>query len=417
MAPRPTPRHHDGAAFLQAATALRAHPLRTFLGTLAIVVAVATIAVVTAALDGVRQFAERSAARAFGSDTFVIAQIASSGSISRRELERKLERHPAVKRADARFLARESAGRVIYAPYALRIVPVAAEGRTYESAAVTGTSEEVTAIRDLGIEAGRFFQPYEEVAAAQVAVIGADVADALFPGRDPLGRRMRIAGRGFDVIGVQGRLGTSGGASLDRSVWIPLQSFERVFGAPPTLQVFARAADGTATRDAEDHAVVTMRARRGLGPGEENNFDVLSPEAARDFVFRLTQRIGAAALPISVMALLAAVIVITNTTLVSVTQRTREIGVRRALGARRTQIAREVVAESLLVAVAGGLLGLLVAAAAVETAARASGLPLAVDWVTSAWALAASAASGLAAGWYPARRAMGIDVIAAIRTE
>jgi putative ABC transport system permease protein len=417
MAPRPTRHQPDSVAVLQAMSALRAHPLRTFLGTLAVVVAVATIAVVTAALDGVRQFAERSAARAFGSDTFVIAQIASGGSISRRELERKLERHPAVKRADARFLAAQAAGRVLYAPNALRIADVGAEGRTYENAAVTGTSVELAVIRDLGIEAGRFFQPHEESSAAQVAVIGADVADALFPGRDPLGRRIRVAGRGFDVIGVQGRLGTSGGASLDRSVWMPLPTFERVFGAPATLQVFARAAEGVETRDAEDHAVVTLRARRGLGPGEENNFDLLSPEAARDFVFRLTQRIGAAALPISVMALLAAAIVITNTTLVSVTQRTREIGVRRALGARRSQIAREVVAESVLIAVAGGVIGLAVAAAAVEAGARASGLPLAVDWPTAAWALAASAASGLAAGWYPARRATRIDVIAAIRTE
>ena len=417
MARRPTLQEHDHVAIAQAAAALRAHPLRTFLGMLAIVVAVATIAVVTAALDGVKQFAERSAARAFGSDTFVIAQIASTGSISRRELERKLERHPALKRADARFLAAQAAGRVIYAPYALRIAEVSAGGRTYESAAITGTSVEIESIRDLGLEEGRFFQPHEETAAAQVVVIGADVADTLFPGQDPLGQRVRVAGRGFDVVGVQGRLGTSGGASLDRSVWMPLQTFERVFGAPPTLQVFARAADGVETRDAEDHAVVPLRARRALGPADDNNFDLLSPEAARDFVFRLTQRIGAAALPISVMALLAAVIVITNPTLVSVTQRTREIGVRRALGARRAQIAREVVAESVLISVTGGLAGLVVAGAAISAAARASGLPLSLDWVTAAWALAASAGSGLAAGWYPARRAMRIDVIAAIRTE
>lgn len=417
MARRPSLEAHDSAAVVQALIALRAHPLRTFLGALAIIVAVATIAIVTAALDGVQQFAERSAARAFGSDTFVIAQIASSGSISRRELERKLERHPPVRRSDARFMAAHADDRVIYAPSVQRSADVSFAGRTYENAAVSGVTVEMSFIRDLGIESGRFFQSYEETSAAQVAVIGADVADALFPGRDPLGGRIRLAGRGFDVVGVQGRLGTSAGASLDRFVWIPLPTFERVFGAPNTLQVFARAAEGVTTPVAEDHAVVTMRARRQLGPDEENNFDVLSPEAARDFVFRLTQRIGAAALPISVMALLAAVVVITNTTLVSVSQRTREIGVRRAIGAKRSQIAREVVAESLLIAIGGGLLGLVVAVTAVGAAARATGLPLALDWGTAAWALIASAGSGLIAGWYPARRAMRIDVIAAIRTE
>jgi putative ABC transport system permease protein len=417
MPTRPTLEAHDSMAAVQALMALRAHPLRTFLGMLAIVVAVATIAIVTAALDGVQQFAQRNASRAFGSDTFVLAQIASSGSISRRELERKLERHPPLKRSDARFLAAHAGERVIYAPSTQRVADVSVGGRTYENAAVSGVTFEMSLIRDLGIEAGRFLQPYEESAAAQVAVIGADLADALFPGRDPLGGRIRIAGRGFDVVGVQGRLGTSGGASLDRNVWIPLPTFERVFGAPQTLQVFARAADGVTTPQAEDHAVVTMRARRQLGPGEENNFDLLSPEAARDFVFRLTQRIGAAALPISVMALLAAVVVITTPTLVSVSQRTREIGVRRAIGARRSQIAREVVAESLLIAIGGGLLGLLAALATIGAAARATGLPLSLDWGTAAWALVASAGSGLVAGWYPARRAMRIDVIAAIRTE
>lgn len=407
----------DGAAIAQGLASLRAHPLRTGLGMLAIVVAVATIAVVSAALDGVRQFAEVSAARAFGSDTFVLAQIASTGSISRKELERKLERNPAFKRADARFLANHARDKVVYAPSTQRNGEVTAGSRRYDYASITGTSVEIVEIRDLGLAQGRFFRTDEEVRAAQVAVIGADLAETLFPAQDPLGARVRIAGRGFEVIGVQGRLGTSGGASLDRSVWVPMQTFERLFGAPATIQVFARAADGVTTPDAEDHAVATLRARRQLGPGEDDNFDLLSPEAARDFVFRLTQRIGAAAIPISVMALLAAVVVITNTTLVSVSQRTREIGVRRAIGATRRQIAHEVVSESMFVSLCGGAIGLGLAWLVITASAGVSGLPLAMRGSTAAWAMAASTLTGLVAGWYPARRATHIDVIAAIRTD
>ena len=163
--------------------------------------------------------------------------------------------------------------------------------------------------------------------------------------------------------------------------------------------------------------MATLRARRQLRPGEDNNFDVLSPEAARDFVFRLTQRVGAAALPISIMALLAAIVVVTNTTLVSVSQRTREIGVRRALGASRRQVAGEVVVESLLIALGGGLLGLAVAWVAIQVGATISELPLSLRPATALWALVASTASGLVAGWYPARRATAIDVIAALRAE
>jgi putative ABC transport system permease protein len=406
-----------GEAVGQGMAALRGHPLRTSLGMLAILVAVATIAVVVTALDGVKRFAELNAARAFGSETFVIAQVAPGTRISRKELELKLQRNPAIKRPDVRFLDLHSAERVIYAPSVQRNGEVTSGGRRYDYAAITGTSVEIADIRDLGIEAGRFFRPDEQTRAAQVAVIGADIADALFPAQDPLGGRIRVAGRGFEVIGVQGRLGTSGGASQDRAVWMPLQTFERLYGEPATLQVFARAATGVTTPDAEDHATASLRARRQLAPGEPDNFDLLSPEAARDFVFRLTQRIGAAAIPISVMALLAAVVVITNTTLVSVSQRTREIGVRRAIGASRRQITHEVVAESLLVAIGGGVLGIVVAYAVIAAGSQLAGFPVSLQWSTVGSGVLASTLSGVVAGWYPARRATRIDVISAIRSD
>jgi len=401
----------------QALGTLRSHPLRTTLGALAIVVAVATIALVVTALDGVGQFARASAARAFGSDTFVIAQVASPGQISRRELERRLQRNPPIRRADLRFLERHAGGVVRYAPSVQRVGEVTAGGRKYETAAITGTSLELAEIRDLGLAQGRFFRRDEETRAAQVVVIGADIADALFPGSDPLGRTVRIAGRGFEVIGVQARLGTSGGQSLDRFAWMPLQAWERAYGAPATLQVFAQAA-GTATiAEAEDRARATMRARRRLEPGVDDTFDILTPESARSFVFRLSERIGLAALPISAMALLAAIVVVTNTVLVSVSQRTREIGVRRALGASRRQIMREVVAESSLVALAGGAVAIAFAWLAVDLAAEASGLPLRLKPSTVVVSLVASGLSGLLAGWYPARRAVRLDVVNALRTE
>ena len=160
-----------------------------------------------------------------------------------------------------------------------------------------------------------------------------------------------------------------------------------------------------------------MRARRQLGPGRPDTFDVLTPEAARDFVARLSERVGAAAAPISVMALLAAIVVVTNTTLVSVTQRTRELGVRRAIGATRRRVTAEVLAESSLIAVAGGLVGLAVALGLVETATAVLAIDASIELRTIAWSVGASAASGLAAGWYPARRAGRIDVMAAIRQE
>lgn len=404
-------------ALKQAIASLRGYPLRTALGLLAILVAVATICIVVTALDGVTEFARVSAERAFGSDTFVVAQVASSGQISRRELEEKLKRHLPIRRGDVRFLERQNEGRVLYAPNAQRGGDVTRGSFEFENAAITGTTADLAAIRDLGIVSGRFFDPTEDVRGAQVVVVGADVVDALFPSGDPVGQAVRVAGRGFTVIGVQGRLGTSGGASLDRSVWMPLVAFERAFGAPATLQVFARADAGVSVQEAEDAARITMRARRNLAPGETDTFDILTPDSARSFVQRVTERIGVAAVPIAVMALLAAIVVVTNTTLVSVSQRTREIGVRRALGATRTQISYEVIAESLIVAIGGGTLGLLLVLALTSVAGEVAGLALRVRPSTMAWSLLASVVSGLAAGWYPARRAVKVDVISAIRTD
>jgi putative ABC transport system permease protein len=402
----------------EAVATLRRHPLRTLLGALAIFVAVLTVALVRTGLAGFAAYARQTAERAFGSETFVLAQIASSGQTSRRELERKLARHPPIRRADVRAIRALTAGAgVRYAPNARRDVDVVAGGRKFENAAVTGTTAELAEMRDLGLAGGRFLTADDEIRAAQVAVVGMDLVDALFPGRNPVGESIRIAGRRFEVVGFQGRLGQAGGASLDRYVWIPLSAFERAFGAPPTLQIFARGAEGTALEEAEGMTRAAMRARRRLTPGVEDTFDILVPDAARSFVLALSQRIGVAGLPIAFMALLAAVVVVTNTVLVSVSQRTREIGVRRALGATRRQIVAEVLAESGLVALGGGAAGLSAAWVIVGLVARVTGLPLALDGATAAWSLAASVASGVAAGWYPARRASSIDVVAALRAE
>ncbi|MEZ5283594.1 MAG: ABC transporter permease [Vicinamibacterales bacterium] len=286
-----------------------------------------------------------------------------------------------------------------------------------EAVAVTGTTWQLADIRDLAIERGRFFRADEDGRGAAVTVIGADVVDALFPAQDPLGQAVRIAGRRFTVIGVQERQGQSGGSSLDKYAWIPLLAFERAFGAPRSLQIFAKATGDRPSVVGEDRARISLRARRSLGPGAPDTFDVLTPDAARGFVASLSERIGAAAGPISLMALLAAMVVVTNTVLVSVTQRTREIGVRRALGAPGKQIMREVLAESALMAMAGGAAGTLAAVGIVALVARLFDLPVSVRAATVGWSLAASALAGMAAGWYPARRAVRLDVVTAMRSE
>jgi putative ABC transport system permease protein len=404
-------------AVAQGVTAAASHRLRSALGALAIAAAVATIVVVVAALDGVAAYARTTTARAFGSETFLIAQVASPGRVSRRELQQQLQRNPPIRRTELVALERLAGGVVEYAPNAQTTAKVSAGGRTYENGAVTGTWSTLAGLRDLGIVRGRFFRADEDRSGAAVAVIGADVADTLFPSQDPLGQPIRLAGRRFEVIGLQDRLGNSGGASLDRYVWIPLAAFERAYGAPRSLQIFAKTTTGRPEVDGEDRARVSLRATRRLDPGVDDTFDLLTPDAARGFVLNLSQRIGAAAGPISAMALLAAIVVVTNTVLVSVTTRTREIGIRRALGAGRTQIMQEVLAEAVVVALVGGAVGASIAWGLVALLASALGVPIGVGLTTLVVALSAAGLSGIVAGWYPARRATRLDVITALRAE
>jgi putative ABC transport system permease protein len=406
-----------GEAVRQGGSSAVSNPLRAGLGALAIAAAVATIVVVITALDGLSLYARTASARSFGSDTFLLAQIASAGQVNRRELAAKQLRNPPIRKSDLRFLERYAGDGVLYGSTAQRVAGVTSGSNEFENAAVTGATASLAELRDLGIGRGRFFTRDEEQRGALVAVVGADVADALFPARDPLGAPLRIAGRRFEVVGAQARLGASGGTSLDRSVWIPLAAFERAFGAPETISIFVKAADFTRTQAAEDQARAALRARRQLRPGVADNFDILTPEGARSFVQNVSERVGAAAGPISAMALLAAIVVVTNTMLVSVTQKTREIGVRRALGATRRQLIREVVSESVLVALGGGLAGIVLTVLAVDALSGALDLGLRVRAATIAWAIAASALSGILAGLYPARRATRVDIIAAVRAE
>jgi len=403
-------------AVTQALATIRSHPLRAALAALAMAAAVGTMALVSSGLDGLARYARDTGARAFGADTFVVTKIAAGG-LSRRELADRLARNPDIRRGDVRFLDRFADRRVLYAPVVQRAGDVSAGGRRFENAAVSGTTAELFDIRELGIVRGRFLTRDEEDRAAAVTVIGADIADALFPGTDPLGQRVRIGGRGFEVIGVQARQGTAGGVSLDRYAWIPLTTHERVLGATPSLLVFAKSPNADGTLAAEDRAHATMRARRHQRPGQPDAFDIITPEAARGFVAELSTRVEGAAIPISIMALLAAVVVVTNTTLVSVAQRTREIGVRRAVGATRASVVLETLAESSLVGLGGGALGLAGAWAATALVTGLAGVPVGLAPATGVLSLAAAIVSGVAAGWYPARRAAAIDVIAAIRQD
>jgi len=404
-------------SFSQAFAVVREYRLRSALGALAMAAAVTALAGISTGLEVLEKFAAQATARSIGSDVFQVARVGQRGRLGRRELARKLERNVAISRADARFLDAYSGDLVTYAPSAQRIVDVTSVEGKIESAPVTGTTVAITRIQDMALAQGRFFSDDESRRGESVAVIGDEVSRLCFPSGRALGGTVRIAGRAFKVIGIQEAMGQLGGQSQDRYIWVPLGGFERAFGPAASLQMFAKSRVPGETVHAEDRARASLRAKRNLYPGQEDTLDVVTPDAARNFVAALSSSLGAAALPISLASLLAAFVVVTNTTLVSVAQRTREIGIRRAIGAKRANISAEVLAESLIVSVVGALAGLALVAALAAVASAILGLPLALAPATLARSLFMAAIAGLLSGALPALRAARADVLSSLRAD
>ena len=404
-------------SFSQAFAVVREYRLRSALGALAMAAAVTALAGISTGLEVLEKFAAQATARSIGSDVFQVAKVGQRGRLGRRELARKLERNVAISRADARFLDEYSGDLVTYAPSAQRIVDVTSVEGKIESSPVTGTTVAITRIQDMALAQGRFFNDDESRRGESVAVIGDEVSRLCFPSGRALGGAIRIGGRAFKVIGIQETMGQLGGQSQDRYIWVPLTAFERAFGPASSLQMFAKSRVEGETVHAEDRARASLRAKRNLYPGREDNFDVVIPDAARNFVASLSASLSAAALPISLASLLAAFVVVTNTTLVSVAQRTREIGIRRAIGARRANISAEVLAESLIVSVVGALAGLALVATLAAAASAVLGLPLSLAPATLARSLFMAALAGLLSGAFPAVRAARADVLHSLRAD
>lgn len=404
-------------SFAQAFSVIREYRLRSALGALAMAAAVIALAGISTGLEVLESFAERTAARSIGSDVFTVSRVGPRGRLGRRELALKLERNLPISRSDARFLDDHGGDLVIYAPSAQRIVDVTSVLGKLESVPITGTTPALTKIQEMALAQGRFFSDDESLRGETVAVIGEEIRDACFPNGRALGQTLRIAGRAFRVIGVQEAMGQFGGQSQDRYVFVPLAAFERTFGPATSQQLFAKSLIPGVTIPAEDRARASMRAKRKLFPGQADNFDVVTPDAARNFVFTLGRSLSAASMPIAIMSLLAAFVVVTNTTLVSVAQRTREIGIRRAVGARKANIGGEVLAESLIVSVVGALAGLAFVALLAAIASSVLGLPLALAPATLIRSLVMAIGAGLLSGAFPAARAVRIDVLTSLRSD
>jgi putative ABC transport system permease protein len=278
----------------------------------------------------------------------------------------------------------------------------------------------MASIRDIGVVDGRFFTEQEEHSRAFVAVIGDTVRTTLFPGdASPLNQIIRIEGIEFTVIGVEERLGSAFGRDQDKSLYIPITAFNRLYGPGNGFALFGRPkpSSGLTLNAALDETRVALRTRFHTRPGEEDNFDTLTPDAIRGFIDQLLSMVAAVVVPVTCISLVVGGIVIMNIMLVSVTERTREIGIRKAVGARRGDVMLQVLIEAVVLATMGGACGVGLGAAATMLLGRIFDLSLHITLGYVALSLAVSSIVGIASGWYPAARAAKLDPVVALRAE
>jgi putative ABC transport system permease protein len=256
------------------------------------------------------------------------------------------------------------------------------------------------------------------VDARPVAVIGVDVADTLFPGADPLGQEIRIKGRQFRVIGVMQRKGSAFGmGAQDNIVYMPLRTYLNLYGPNQSLDLSVQAKDASLLNRAEDEVVTVLRRRRGVGGAEPNNFEVFTNDSLMRTFNNLSRTVSAAAFGVCLLSLVVGGIGILNIMLVSVTERTREIGIRKALGAKKRRILGQFAIEAVVLSAAGGVLGIVIGFGLAFLGRWVADFPLTVPTWAVVLGLVVSSAVGLIFGIYPASRAARLDPVEAMRSE
>ena len=404
-------------AFRIALDTLWMHKLRSALTLFGIIIGIAAVVLVGATLGVVRESVVSSTAQTFGTDNFLVGQVGSVGDLGRKALAEKLRKNPEIYRREADRLAEKIEPYARTAPVLQSFSDVKAGKRMFLTAQVIGSNATIQNIRNIVLSSGRFYTEAENQRSKGVVVIGQALVEELFPEVDPLGKQVRIKGRPFVVIGVQEKQGSSFGNSLDRNAYIPLGAYEKIWGSRNSVDLYVQPNNPERFNEIQETARFHLRVLRRLKPNVPDNFDILTPEANRDFLAQIVDMIGIAIIPISSVALIVAGIVVMNMMLVSVTERTREIGIRKSLGARNRDILTQVLLESTILTVLGGTIGLFLSYLTTFGLEKAFDSEVAIQPEYILMALAVAATIGIGAGIFPALLAARMPPVEALGSE
>ncbi len=404
-----------------ALASLRANKLRSFLTVLGILIGVSSVIAIVAITQGLDRYMADKVLE-LGSGTFAVQKMPDL--ITSREQWMQMNKRKDITLADAEAV-RETCTACKEVGAFLATGRQVKYGRESQSdvrvMGITENFSRIGSVREL--LAGRHLVNEDIESARPVAVIGADLVDAFFAQGEPLGKLINVDGREVKVIGVAERKGKVFGESQDNFVWIPITTWRKFFGTRRSITIQAAAASIDQMEAAQDQARMAMRIRRRLDYEKPDDFSIETGESVMEFWQSATRGIYVVTIVVTAISLLVGGVVVMNIMLVSVTERIREIGVRKALGARKRDIVRQFLVESVVLATLGGALGVVGAAVFSFGLAQVLGSIMSADFSAPVrmWAvllaLGVSGATGLIAGIYPAGRAAALDPVIALRNE
>ncbi len=400
--------------FSEALRAMRANRLRSFLTLLGMIIGVATLVGVVSVISGLNGFVQEKVIQ-LSPDVYVVTKF---GVITSREEFLDAVKRPNIEWRDYERVAGLLRGAAQVGTDIGTTSAVRYRERRLPDMQVRGTTANYGNIMNLDLEAGRYFNDSEADTAQSLAVIGWDIREELFGQRDPLGREILVAGAPYRVIGLLAKQGRTLGPSRDTQVLIPVQKFRRVFGTRNSMDLLVKARGGVAGLEASvDELRAVLRALRHTSFRAPDPFGVVTAEALQE----LWRQISAAAfiltLLIASVSLGVGGIVIMNIMLVSVAERTQEIGVRMAMGARKRDIRRQFLLEAAMLSMLGGLVGVVLGGLAALGVRGLLDFPANVTPPTVVMGLLLSMVVGLLAGYWPARSASNLAVVDALRSD
>ncbi len=391
-----------------------AHKLRTILTLLGIIIGVASVMVVAAGLEGAESYVIESVSKALGSNSFILNKFVRFGSVSDDEWQEMLRRNQDLKLDDVFFLrefcydCQEIAGEL------------GSTQTTYSGSqemlgtTIRGVTPNYVFLGNFQVEEGRFFSEREGRTSAAVCVIGWDLKEKFFPTVDAVVGTIKVRGRPLRVVGIQERLGSNFGRSQDNVLYLPISTFQKIFGSRGSITIRGKAFRPEDFDSVLDQVRMGMRIRHKLRPDEKDDFGLISTQEINSSVDQFSATVATVVLPITFISLLVGGIVIMNIMLVSVTERTFEIGIRKAVGGRKRDILYQFLVESFLLAALGGAIGLLLASLVGSVVEMIFEFPMVFRWSYTILALGFSGSIGIISGIYPAYKASKLDPIIAM---